>query len=188
MERVRDSVWESEREKDTTAPTLITLWDCCVCIYIFFYVPCRRSAVPFQCEALARVRPARVYFPRFRRLTELRSRLRRLTKKSLLRFRRRRRLRRRWWRLWRHNNRSIIIFFFTSPVVIGDTAVICSGRCNSAENSQVRPQYHIRLYRGGIFAFIRVKVSSFKIHCTVYIHIDLFFRVYIYAFKISKSD
>lgn len=165
MERARDGVRESEREKDTTAPTLITLWDCCVCVYIyFFYFPCRRSAVPFQCEALARVRPARVYFPRLRRLTKLRSRHSDDLRRSHC--------------CGSEDNDDddfgggggdfgvIIIvalfFYFTSPVVIGDTAVIIFQwpLHKSADNSQVRPQHHIvRQCRGGIFVFIRVKVS-----------------------------
>jgi len=153
-----------------------------VCVYIFFYVPCRRSAVPFQCEALARVRPARVYFPR----------LRRRTKKSLLRFRRRRRrrIRRRWRRLWSHNNRCIIFLFHLFRRHRGHCCYIAVAAAKSADNSQVRPHHHIvRQYRCDTFAFIRVKVSSFKIHCTIYnIHINLFFRIYIYSFKILKSD
>jgi hypothetical protein len=37
----------SEREKDTTAPTLITLWDCCVCVFL-------RSMPPQRCAVSVR--------------------------------------------------------------------------------------------------------------------------------------
>lgn len=59
-----------------------------------FSVPRRRSAVPFQCEALARVRPACVAYLH---------RLRRLTTPTGLRLRLR-------WRRWRHNIIQIIFF------------------------------------------------------------------------------